>query len=60
MIRAAIAFFVIAILAMVLGAGNVAGLSVEMGKLLLFVFIALAVISGIAGLVTGRKSGPLV
>ncbi len=54
MLRAAIAFFVIGLLALVLGANNVAGLSVEVGKTLLFVFLALAIISFVVSLVTGR------
>ena len=58
MLRAAIVFFVIALLAGFLGMNNVAGLSEELGKLLLFVFLALAVITFVASLATGRRSGP--
>ncbi len=58
MLRAALVFFVLAILSMVLGAGNVAGLSMEIGKTLLFVFLVLAVLSGIAGLIGGHRGGP--
>jgi uncharacterized membrane protein YtjA (UPF0391 family) len=54
MLRAAIAFFVIGLLAILLGANGIAGLSLEVGKTLLFVFLALAVISALVGLVTGR------
>lgn len=60
MLRAAIVFFVIGLLAMFLGMNNIAGLSVELGKILLYVFLALAVISFVVSLVTGRKSGPPV
>lgn len=56
MIRAAISFFVLAILAYVLGANGIAGLSVEIGKTLLVVFLALSVISVLVYLVTGRKT----
>ena len=56
MIRAAIAFFVLALVAIVLGANGVAGLSMEIGKILLYVFLALAVISFIVSLVTGKKT----
>jgi len=56
MLRAAIAFFVIGLIAMLLGAGGVAGLSMEVGRTLLFVFLALAVISFIVSLVSGRSS----
>jgi uncharacterized membrane protein YtjA (UPF0391 family) len=58
MLRAAITFFIIGIVAMLLGLGNVAGVSVEVGKTLLFVFLVLAVISFVVSLVTGRRSGP--
>jgi len=55
MLRAALAFFVIAILALMLGANGIAGVSLEVGKLLLYVFLALAVIAVVIGLVSGRK-----
>lgn len=55
MIRAAIAFFVIALVAFFLGANGIAGLSVELGKLLLVVFLVLSVISFLAAAITGRK-----
>ncbi len=54
MLRAALAFFVIGILAFALGAGGIAGLSLDIGKTLLGVFLVLAVISLIYGMVTGR------
>ncbi len=55
MLRAAIAFFVLALIAIVLGAGNIAGVSMEIGKTLLTVFLILAVISFVLSLVTGRS-----
>lgn len=55
MLRAAIAFFVLGLVAILLGANGVGGLSLEIGKTLLFVFLILAVISFIASLVSGRK-----
>jgi uncharacterized membrane protein YtjA (UPF0391 family) len=55
MIRAAIGFFVLGLLAILLGANNVGGLSIEVGKTLLFVFIVLAVLSAVVGLVSGRN-----
>ncbi len=54
MIRAALGFFVLALIAIVLGANGVAGVSMEAGKILLFVFLVLAVLSGVVGLVTGK------
>lgn len=55
MLRAAIAFFVLGLVAILLGANGVAGLSLEVGKTLLFVFLILAVISFIASMVAERK-----
>jgi uncharacterized membrane protein YtjA (UPF0391 family) len=54
MLRAALAFFVIGLLAMALGAGGFAGMSIEIGRMLLGVFVVLAVISFVVGLVSGR------
>ncbi len=59
MIRAAISFFILAIVAYVLGANGIAGISVDIGKTLLIVFMALAVISYVVFLATGKKNLPL-
>ena len=59
MIRAAITFFILALVAYVLGANGIAGLSVEIGRLLLGVFLVLAVVSLVASMVTGRKTNIL-
>jgi uncharacterized membrane protein YtjA (UPF0391 family) len=58
MLRAAITFFVIGLVAMLLGANNIGGVSMEVGKTLLWVFLALAVVSFLVSLLTGRRSGP--
>ncbi len=58
MLNAAITFFVLAILAFVLGANGVAGISMEIGRTLLWVFLLFAVISFVANLVRGRRGGP--
>ena len=58
MLRAAITFFIIALVAMFLGMNNIAGLSADAGKILLYVFLALAVISFLGSLFSGRRSGP--
>lgn len=55
MLRAAIAFFVLAIIAFIFGAAGIAGMSMEIGRMLLTVFLVLAVISFIINLVSGRK-----
>jgi uncharacterized membrane protein YtjA (UPF0391 family) len=56
MLRAAIAFFILGLVAILLGANGVGGLSVDIGKTLLFVFLILSVISFIGSLVLGKKS----
>ena len=53
LIGLAIIFFIIAILAYVLGAQGVAGMSAGIGRTLLFVFLVLAVLMVVAQLVRG-------
>ncbi|OFZ17700.1 MAG: DUF1328 domain-containing protein [Bdellovibrionales bacterium RBG_16_40_8] len=55
MMRAAIAFFVLALVAFIFGATGIAGLSMEIAKILLVVFVVLALISFAVALVTGRN-----
>ncbi len=55
MLRAAIAFFIIGLVAILFGATGFAGVSMDIGRTLLFVFLVLAVISFVASLVTGRS-----
>jgi uncharacterized membrane protein YtjA (UPF0391 family) len=59
MVRAAIGFFVIALVAYFLGASGVGGLSMEIGRMLLIVFLILAAVSFVGSLVTGRSSTKL-
>ena len=59
MIRAALGFFVLALIAYFLGAGGVAGLSMEIGRIIVTVFLILAGISFLGALFTGR-SGPRI
>ncbi len=56
MLRAAIVFFILALVALIFGATGFAGLSMEIGKILLAVFLVLAAISFVASLVGGRGS----
>lgn len=56
MIRAAISFFILGLAALLLGASGFAGLSIEIGKILLMIFLALAVISFLASVITGKKT----
>jgi uncharacterized membrane protein YtjA (UPF0391 family) len=55
MLRAAIIFFVLALISILLGADGITGLSMEIGKILLTVFLILALISFVVSLVTGKK-----
>lgn len=55
MLRAAIIFFVLGLVAIVLGAYNFAGFSLEVGKIILFAFLVLAALSFLASLLTGRN-----
>ncbi|MBX3016446.1 MAG: DUF1328 domain-containing protein [Bdellovibrionaceae bacterium] len=55
MVRAALAFFILALVAYVLGATGLAGLSVDIGQTLLVVFLVLAIISFGIGLISGRS-----
>jgi uncharacterized membrane protein YtjA (UPF0391 family) len=56
MLRAAIAFFVIGLLALLFGAIGIAGLSIEIGKSILGIFVVLAIISFALSLMGNNKS----
>lgn len=56
MLRAAITFFVLALLGILFGATGFAGISMDIGKALLGVFLVLAVISFVVSLLTGKRS----
>ena len=57
MLRLAVLFFVIALIAAVLGFGGVAGISMEVARILLVVFLILAVLSLLVGVV--RRPPPV-
>lgn len=59
MLRMALAFFVFALIAFLLGATGVAGLSMEIGRILIGVFLALALLSLVVALFTGKKTNLL-
>lgn len=59
MIRAAIAFFILALIAFVLGANGVAGISMEMGQIILIAALIFAGLSFLASLATGKKTSHL-
>ena len=50
----ALTFLIVALIAAVLGFGGIAGLAVEIAKIIFFVAIILFVISAIVGLARGR------
>jgi uncharacterized membrane protein YtjA (UPF0391 family) len=56
MLRAAIAFFILGLVSVLFGAYGIGGLSIEIGKMLLTIFLVFAVISFVASLVTGKKT----
>lgn len=56
MLRWALAFLILALIAAAFGFGGVAGLSVEFARILFFVFIVLLLVS----LALGRRGGPVV
>ena len=51
----AISFLIIALIAAVLGFGGIAGLSIEIAKIIFFVAIVLFVVSAVVGLARGRS-----
>jgi uncharacterized membrane protein YtjA (UPF0391 family) len=51
----ALTFLVIALIAAVLGFGGIAGLSMEIAKIIFFVAIVLFLISAVVGLLRGRS-----
>lgn len=56
MLRAALAFFVFGILAYILGANNIAGISMDIGKFILCVFFGIALLVFLAFLFLVKKS----
>lgn len=60
MLRASIVFFVIALVAIIFGATGFAGVSMDIAKTLLGVFLVLAIISFIVSLITGRKGSNIL
>ena len=56
MIRASIVFFVLGLLALLLGATGIAGVSMEIAKILLYVFLGLAVVSFLGSMMSAPHS----
>jgi uncharacterized membrane protein YtjA (UPF0391 family) len=59
MLRWAVGFFVIALIAAFFGYGGIASGAADIGKLLFFGFLILAAISLVVGLVRGGR-GPII
>jgi uncharacterized membrane protein YtjA (UPF0391 family) len=60
MLRLALLFLIIALIAALFGFNLVAGLSFEAARILFFVFLVLAVLIGLNDLLRRRDSRPLV
>ena len=58
MLRWAVIFFIIAIIAAVFGFGNIAAGATQIAKILFFLFLILFLISLIFGLVKGKPPRP--
>lgn len=56
MVRAAVIFFLLAFAAVIIGAADIAGISLQTGKLILGAFFALSVASFIIAIVAGTKA----
>jgi uncharacterized membrane protein YtjA (UPF0391 family) len=54
MLRTSILFFVVALVAMLFGFYGIAGVSAELGKILLGIFLVLAVLTYLFGMFSGR------
>ena len=59
MLRAAIFFFILGLVGMLLGATGFAGISMDIGRMLLYVFLVLAVISFLVSLLSGGRPRPM-
>jgi uncharacterized membrane protein YtjA (UPF0391 family) len=55
MLHYAVVFFVIALVAAVFGFGGIAAGAVEIGKILFFIFLVLAVVSFVINALRGRR-----
>jgi uncharacterized membrane protein YtjA (UPF0391 family) len=56
MLRASIGFFVFGLVAYLLGAYNVGGMSLEVGKMILVAFLVISVLGVLVSFVTGRSN----
>jgi uncharacterized membrane protein YtjA (UPF0391 family) len=56
MLKLALSFLALGLISILLGANEVGGVSMETGRTLLFIFLALALITFVGGLVAGNRS----
>ena len=56
MLRAALGFFLLALVALTIGAAGLAGLTIEIGRTLLIVFLILGAVSLISALASDHNS----
>jgi uncharacterized membrane protein YtjA (UPF0391 family) len=52
----AVTFLIIALIAAVLGFGGIAGVAIEIAKIIFFVALLLFVIAAVFGLISGRRA----
>ncbi len=55
MVRVAITFFILAIIAYIVGATGIAGVSLEIGKIFLVAFLFISIITFLISLITGKS-----
>ncbi len=55
MLKVAVYLFSLGLLAFILGANNIAGLSIELGSMVLFIFVFLGLVSVISSFIAGKK-----
>lgn len=60
MLRASITLLIIGLIAMLFGMYNLAGLSFEGGRGLLFAFLALSILGLLKAIFSGKRAGPPV
>ncbi len=56
MLKAAAVFFVLGVIAAVLGFEGIAGMSVGIARILFFVFLVIFVVSFMAGIMRGKRA----
>jgi uncharacterized membrane protein YtjA (UPF0391 family) len=55
----AVTFLIVALIAAVLGFGGIAGVAIEIAKIIFFVALVLFVVTAVFGLIRGRRAADL-